>query len=98
MRSKPTYQLEDGEYKECNTCLEMLKIDTFPYHDSPNSPWRNLCHICVIPMVESMKTRAKLNKINELELSKVLLSRLGYQSNTEVPIHQQFNIKHGFTE
>lgn len=98
MRSRPIYELEDGYYKECKTCLQLLKLEHFPYHESSNSPWRNLCDICVVPCLSTMKDRARLNKLNERDYALTLLSRIGYERDSDIPIYQQFNIKHGFTD
>ena len=85
------YLEEDGVTKHiCSDCREYKTLDNFGKNSYTRNGLQYQCRQCI-----SLRNKGeKPPPVSDKELSDMVLSSMGYDTNSNVPIHVQFQKKH----
>lgn len=81
-------------YKRCRVCGIYKPIDKFVKCKKSPDGRTNRCKPCKNYHQREARKDNMIMKKYEIELSKQLLQYMGYDTNSDIPVHEQFSIKH----
>jgi hypothetical protein len=96
--------------KTCKICQETLPEDQFHKDRTKPDGYLNRCKPCTRVYMADLKSGIKLTKeeriqrvidaksrdmVGETQMTKYILKEIGYDTESELSVHEQFLIKHG---
>jgi len=84
---------------ECNACKEWKGLDDFYHNEKQYAKSRHyrsgFCKVCARERNVKYNEKRKEDKIDVEKEAKTILSKIGYDTKSEIPIHIQFEKKWG---
>jgi len=87
--------LRDGEeFCWCTSHQEYLPCEGFYIREKTGTGFDYKCKQCLKDLQKQNRAKTAIPKINEREIANDILTRLGYDLNSDIPVHEQLMKKY----
>lgn len=84
--------------KKCIFCRVVKPLDNFVKHKQCSDGRGNMCKDCYNQKKRDQRFDNRAVSKEDRQMVHDILTRLGYNLNSDIPVHQQFLIKHNLVK